>query len=230
MPFMDVGEAMNDLTILYYTANKIPEYFAKSVREDLIRVTENKIPIISISQKPITFGMNSCVGEIGASAYNVYFQILVGAYLAQTKYVACCEDDTLYSKEHFTVRPEDDFFFYNINRWILEEFGLFRYRNRTTMCACIAPTGLMISTLEERFKKYPKDPCTGLAFGEPGRVEPRLRLPVPHMFYFRTQEPILTFNHRHGLGNPRKASELDIMQPELHPWGNASTLWREIHG
>lgn len=230
MPFMDVGERMNDLTILYYTANKIPEYFAKSVRGDLLRVTENKIPIISISQKPIIFGMNSCVGEIGASAYNVYFQILVGAYLAQTEYVACCEDDTLYSWEHFTVRPIEDYFFYNLNRWILEEFGLFRYRNRTTMCACIAPTKLMISTLEERFKKYPKDPCTGLAFGEPGRVEPRLRLPVPHMFYFRTQEPILTFNHRHGLGNPRKPSELDIMQPELHPWGNASTLWREIHG
>ena len=75
MPFMDVGERMNDLTILYYTANKIPEHFANSVRADLLRVTEKKIPIISISQKPITFGMNSCVGEIGASAYNVYFPV-----------------------------------------------------------------------------------------------------------------------------------------------------------
>lgn len=228
---MDVGETiMDDLTILYYTANKIPEFFAKNVRENLIRVTAGNIPIISISQKSIDFGFNVCVGEIGASSYNVYVQILLGAHLAKTKYIACCEDDTLYSAEHFTVRPEDDFFFYNINRWILEEYGLFRYRNRTTMCACIASTELMIYTLEERFKKYPKDPCTGLAFGEPGRVEPRLRLPVPHMFYFRTQMPILTFNHRHGLGNPRKASELDIKQFELRPWGDAKELWRRIHG
>lgn len=221
---------MNDLTILYYTANKISEYFMRNVQYDLACVINGEIPIISISQKPIDFGSNICVGEIGASAYNVYVQILAGAYLARTKYVACCEDDTLYSFEHFTIRPPDDAFYYNINRWILEEYGLYRYRRRTTMCACIAPTDLLISTLEERFDKYPEDPKTGLPFGEPGRVEDRLRLSYKKRIFFNTELPILTFNHKHGLGRPRKAYEVDTQQPELHPWGNAKELWRRIHG
>lgn len=221
---------MNDLTLLYYTANKIPDGFADNVRRDLWNVTKGEIPIISISQKPIVFGENICVGDIGSSSYNVYRQILIGAHKAKTKYIACCEDDTLYNWEHFETRPEDDIFFYNINRWILERYGLYRYRNRTTMCGCIAATELMISILETRFKKYPVDPCIGLPFGEPGRVEARLRLPMPLKFYFRTASPILTFNHGFGLGRPRKSHELDIQQPELHPWGNASSLWRKIHG
>jgi hypothetical protein len=230
MPLLDVDKAMNDLTILYYTANKIPEYFMRNVQNDLVWTIQGEIPIISISQKPISFGSNICVGEIGASAYNVYVQILAGAYLVKTKYVACCEDDTLYSFEHFWSRPPDGVFYYNINRWILERYGMYRYRNRTTMCACIAPTELLIDTLEERFKKYPEDPKTGLPFGEPGRVEDRLRLSYRVRHYFRTDTPILTFNHGHGLSRPRKASELDTQQPELHPWGDAKALWRRIHG
>jgi len=217
-----------DAVILYYTSNKIPDFFATNVRLELLKVTD--LPIISISQKPMGFGYeNICVGEIGASTYNVYKQILAGAYKVGAKYVFCCEDDTLYTPEHFTITPPDDTFYYNRNRWIMEGWGAFRYRNRTTMCGCIAATELMIKTLEARFKKYPEDPKNGIPWGEPGRVEHHYGLPKPPLFYFKTKIPIVTFNHNYGLCRRRRSPE-DIIQSDLEPWGNAVELWRRIHG
>lgn len=98
---------MNDLTLIYYTSNTNPEYFAGNVRNHLLQVTEGKIPIISVSQKPIDLGKNICAGEIGRSLYNLYRQVYTGALEAKTKYVALCEDDTLYNMEHFRHRPPE---------------------------------------------------------------------------------------------------------------------------
>jgi hypothetical protein len=224
-----VGEIVNDLTLVYYTANKLPDFFANNVRNELVKVTGNAIPIVSVSQKPIDFGFNICVGNIGASAYNVYKQVLIGARQADTKFIACCEDDTLYSAEHFTIRPPEDTFYYNINRWIMEGWGAFRYRNRTTMCGCVVARDFLVSTLELRFSKYPTDPV-GTPFGEPGRVEHHFGLPVPKLHYFRTVSPIVTFNHNFGLSRPRRRNPLDIIQTELSPFGEATALWKRIHG
>lgn len=220
-----------DKTIVYYTANKIPEHFAENVRNDLLRVIDNaNIPIISVSQKPINFGENICVGNIGASAYNVYKQILEGALRVKTKYLICCEDDTLYSMSHFNFIPfNDDTFYYSKSRWILEDYNLFRYRNRTTMCACIVNTEFIIFTLEQRFKKYPIE-LKGYPWGEPGRVEQHFGLSIPKLCYFETDTPIVTFNHKFGLARPRKAGPTDINKSILFPWGDAGELWRNIHG
>ena len=49
---------MNDLTLLYYTANKIPETFGQNVRNHLLSLFPEGIPIISVSHKPIDFGKN----------------------------------------------------------------------------------------------------------------------------------------------------------------------------
>jgi hypothetical protein len=222
---------MNDLTILYYTANHTPEHFAQNVRDDLLRVVDDRCDIISISQKPIDFGMNICVGELERCAYHVYHQILCGAYLTMTPFVACCEDDTLYTWEHFTVRPPADTFYYNKSRWILEGRGCYRWRDRTTMCACIAPTELLIDTLDQRFKKYPTlEEGRVRAFGEPGRCEHRLRLPVPKLHYFKTESPIVTFNHEFGLMKPRATHPTDTIKYKLDPWGEPLDLWKRIHG
>ena len=105
-----------DLTVIYYTANLISDYFADNVRKKLLEVLGDT-PLISVSQKPIDFGENICVGEIGASNYNVYFQILKGAKAAKTRYVMMAEDDTLYPPEHFLQRPPVGSFAYNLNRW-----------------------------------------------------------------------------------------------------------------
>lgn len=223
-----------DISILYYTCNRISDFFANNVRNHLLESSGGNIPIISISQKPIDFGENICVDGWEPSIYNIYRQILIGAKKAQTKYVACCEDDTLYVPEHFQCRPPDDIFCYNNNRWNIKRgFFYFRYRRHPTsggMCMCIASTELMVKTLEARFKKYPTKPESMIGFGEPGRYDHRLGLDRPKTIAFRTQIPTLTFVHRPSMGGVRKVSwKIDIIENEIPYWGNGRELWNKFY-
>ncbi len=229
-----MGEAMNDLTVLYYSSNRISEFFTNNVIEHLRGVISSDVPIISITHKPMSFGYNICVGDIGISAWNIYYQIYLGAKEATTKYLVCCEDDSLYVPEHFTYRPFDDTFAYNVHRWNVNKRNFYFRKNRPGMCMCIAPTQLMIDTLKIRMEKYPKDIYSRNAkipfYGEPGRYEEQLGLPIVKRVHFQTKLPTLTFNHRPSYGGVRAPLKTDIIQPDILYWGNARELWRRIHG
>jgi hypothetical protein len=221
------------LTLLYYTANRVNDSFAEKVRERLLRSSDT-LPIISVSQKPIDFGQNICLGELGFSPYHLYRQVLEGAKAARTTFVAFCEDDTLYPLQHFlTLPPTEDAFYYNTQRWWLESSGVFRHRTRTSGCACIAPRALLIDTLEKRFEKYPEPPPGRWAwrhFGEPGRIERKIGLDPVKLTRYQTQHAVVTVNHRDSLGGKRRMDrEHDTFADELPIWGSAAELWEELY-
>ena len=81
-------------TILYYTSNRENEEFEEKIRQNILENCGD-LPIISISQKPIDFGKNICVGDVGHSYLNEWRQILIGAKKARTKHVILCEADFL---------------------------------------------------------------------------------------------------------------------------------------
>lgn len=219
---------MNDITLLYYTSNVLWEECAINVRKDLLDITGNKIPIVSVSQKPIDFGTNICVGAIGQSYYNCYKQILTGAKTIRTKYIACCEDDTLYSMEHFSHRPLKNRFSYNQNMWYTEEDQYFN-KFDAGMCTCIVETQLLIETLEPRFKIYPtplpKDSRKQRYFQEPGKNDGKFGIYNAVIEYFKTKIPILTFNYFAGLGGKKiSVATKPIVKTYLEPWGDCKTL------
>ena len=224
---------MKDLTILYYSASLISDFFGDNVRKHLLETTMDQLPIVSVTQKPLDFGRNICVGVIGATVYNVYKQILTGAKWAETKYVVCCEDDTLYNPEHFEHRPPADTFAYSKQRWILDPDPIFRWRDRTGMCTCIVETRVLIDRLEEKFAAYPKPPRDKREagdWGEPGRYERNLGLPHINMEIFNETIPLVTFNHKPSLRGIRSKNQSDILKDELPYWGKAKDLWERIHG
>jgi hypothetical protein len=197
---------MSDLTVIYYTANRISQRFADVVRAELFAAVcfpwpfGQLMPIVMVSHESIQHGpyswpddvvaTNIVVGDVRPSIWQVYQNILIGAKAASTPYVACCEDDTLYVPEHFTYRPPLDTFAYNENRVVItrklsddgkRRVAFYYYRPRTQMAMCIAPRALLIETLEEKFAKYPTPPAsTDVAkkagWGEPGRYEKNLGL------------------------------------------------------
>jgi len=59
---------MNDLTIVYYTANYINKWFADQTKKTLLEAISG-LPLISVSQKPMDFGENICVGDYWPIAY-----------------------------------------------------------------------------------------------------------------------------------------------------------------
>ena len=98
---------MHNTTIVYYTHNREIPSFEKKIQDTIIEESKG-IPIISVSQKPIDFGKNICVGEQGANSLNTWRQILIGCQAAETKFVCLAESDTLQHSSYFSYIPERD--------------------------------------------------------------------------------------------------------------------------
>lgn len=154
------GRTVPNITILYYTANRLPSGAALAIR-DRLRAAVGQTPIVSVSQWPIDFGRNICVGEIGANKYNAYRQILTGAQYIETEYVATVDDDTLYPPEHFEHRPPSGEFWYETNYWFCQD-GVDHYWRPADlptkgggMWGCIAKTATLRANLEARFSHFP---------------------------------------------------------------------------
>ncbi len=236
---------MNDITILYYTSNTIPSHFAESVRARLLESSQfhyPHIPIVSISQKPMDFGENVCVDEIGKSTLNLYRQVLIGARFARTPYVALCEDDCLYLPTHFYChRPALDTFAYNQNKWTVfawdrpDKAILSNKLHRCVLNQCIAPRLQLISALEERFALREAgglpDEQVRMHFAEPGRYEKWMGVSIQKMEEFSSPQPSIVFCHLHAmdyLGKRKRHG--DIRVESCEPWGTAVEIIEKYIG
>ncbi len=225
---------MPDLTILFYTANSFENKMTIGVRENLLKVAGN-YPIISISHKPMDFGKNICVGDVGKSYRNLYKQILIGAKTATTEYVALAEDDCLYTKEHFDIcRPKDAFAF-NITKWSFYTWTrppIFSWRRSLASCAMIAPRKLLIEALEERYAKYPDDNNYPIElWGEVGKCEKLLGVTVHKTIEFTTYiEPLLVFYHEEAIGflsHGTKKKHGMLRAYDVVYWGKAEDILKK---
>lgn len=202
-----MGAGVNDLTILYYTANRLPDAAALRIRQHL-RGVAGKTPIVSVSQRPIAFGLNVSVGDIGANKYNAYWQILEGVQYVETEYVATVDDDTLYVPDHFEHRPLAGEFWYETNYWFCQD-GIdhfWRPADLPTkgggMWGCIAHTQTMRNNLEARFSQFP-NPAAPLPpwWGEPGVSEgDRLYGRRDGLRRVASARPCLVFIHEAAMG------------------------------
>jgi len=187
---------MEDITLLFITANNVPDEWAKFHLEVLLKAAKGK-PILTISRKPMP-GVNLLDdGEPGP--LNFYHQILRGAKAATTSYVALVEDDTLYTEDHFNYRPRLDSFAYNMGRWSVYTWGEATYSFRQgSMCGCagIYPRELAVESLEERFTKYGDD-IPIKVFGELGRYERNLGVTVRRVEQFYSNPPIIQMAHHY---------------------------------
>lgn len=180
---------MSDITIVYYTDNRLDEGIAKRCRELLVEAA-NGIPIISVSQKPVDLGVNICVGEIGRSWVNLYKQLFAGVDAAKTKYVATAEHDCIYSTEHYAWEPpRDDVFYYNDNCWLAqwhsnkpELDGMYSYwPKRCALSQLICNRDLLRLTIDRRLDYIDKDRRVAryiINAGEPGISRVRLETEI----------------------------------------------------
>ena len=231
---------MNDLTIIYYTANNNKEGFMANTQKYLLRAIGDT-PIVSVSFRPTIIGKNCkniCIGEQKRSNYMLYKQVLMGAKEANTKYVAMAEDDMLYSPQHFAYRPADDeTFSYDINKWSIFSLlkpPIFSYRVRKLMNSLITTREALIKTLEERYAKYPileKIPAKlyKLYWGEPGRFENHLGTTLLKTEEYSSAVPNIMFSTSEALGfldlGERKAHS-EIRASKVEPWGTAEEILR----
>ena len=105
-------------TIIYYTSNQEDSKFEQKIRETILASSD--LPIVSVSHKPIDFGLNIAVGNVGVSGFNMIRQILIACNAATTKYVISAEADCIYPPDYFEFRPpKDDVCYRSDNTYII---------------------------------------------------------------------------------------------------------------
>ncbi len=220
---------MKDYTVVYITANLVPQSFSEFQKE-LLKLAIGDAPVISISRKPIDFGYNILDKE-PKSTDNIYRQMLRAAMLVETPYLIIAEDDTLYCEDHFNFfRPKMDAFGYNRNRASLFTWGtpIFHWRNRLSNCSLIAPKDLLIESLNERFHKHPKG-ISDDKVGELGRpmVDKRLGVTIRKCEEEYSKTAIIQFNHddaSEGRQRNHRKSYGQIKAYDIPHWGRAEDI------
>lgn len=137
-------------TIVYYTDNSFVH--AEKIREILLWMD---IPIISVSQKPLDFGRNIVVGDIGRSHLSIYKQMLIGIKASPDGVIYLCEHDNIYHPSHFDfVPPKENRFYYNKNRWRLrlEDGKASYYDGIQAVSQLVAYRGILLKYYKEIVK------------------------------------------------------------------------------
>lgn len=220
-----------DLTILFLTANQVPDYWA-GYQQAILKDAAGDSPIITVSRKPLSFiGQTNLIDDRPKCLSNIYWQMLRAAKLATTEYVATAEDDCLYEKSHFTFyRPKPDEFAYDQNRMGLFTWGVptYNWRNRKSNCTLIAPRKLLIEALEERFTKWPQGTPDNIT-GEVGRrmVEKNLGITLRKSVEVYNDISVIMVNHENGSEERQKTHRKSlgpIRAYDIPHWGKAADL------
>ena len=215
---------MNELyTIVYYTSNREDEAFEDLMKKKLLEVSGD-IPIISVSQKPITLGHNICVGDVGACDHNLFRQILTAAKEVKTPYIISCEADCIYPPEYFTFVPDDDSNYYRFNPiYVFNKWGKGEYKGffpkTTAPFAQITKTKYYVDELERAF--------TGLPMWRENRNPIHVDIFSHHDWSERHLEnSVISFKTGNGMRKHSEASGRPV--DELSYWGDADSFRKEI--
>ena len=234
---------MNDITVIYYTSNYMTGKFIEKTKEQLLSVIGD-LPLISVSHKPMNFGTNICVGDVGRSHLNIYRQILIGAKAAKTKYVSLAEDDILYSAEHFREkRPEPGHFLYDMNKWSIFTWTqppIFSMRRRMVVNHLIAERDMIVEAMEERFNTYnalefgsDESKINLSHWGDPGRYERQLKVTVRPTQKFYASKPGVVFTHPDAFGYVSRGKKKLLGKERsdwLPDWGTAKEIMGQYYG
>jgi hypothetical protein len=188
---------MNDLTCVFLTMNKVPwmKYHNKKMLEAI-----GSYPLITISRELMDLPGTHLYQDEEQSHDKIFKLVMEGAKAAKTPYIAVVEDDMLYSKDHFELRPPLDTFGYNWNRWSLFTFTepMFSFKRRYCNGCSILPRDLVIEAMEERVAKWGKIPH--YLNGELGyeKVERNLGVTVRKSMVLYSKTPVVQIHHTYG--------------------------------
>lgn len=226
---------MNDLTVIYTTANKLKSNFSFKIQEHLLDAIGGT-PLITVAK-----GINGLYPRFKEHLYmfptpsthiNIYREVLEGVKQARTKYIAIAEDDVLYSPQHFHKRPtRSDVFAYNTACWSIYTWSkpaIFSYSGRRNLGQLICERDFFIEAMEERFAKFKDDSKINNAnWAEPGKYENNLGITVRDTELFYTDPANIMFTHPEGLsyktlGEKKRLAPIRAL--EIPYWGRAEEV------
>lgn len=207
-------------TILYYSSNRETPDFEKRIIDSLLEVS-GELPIVSVTQKPIKLGNNICIGDVGASGFNLFRQIFIGLKAITTKFVMSAEADSLYPKGYFDFIPERDDVCYRANKiYVMPDArDYFFHKIEGTVLGQTVGRDFYLSTLEKLFEGAPQWLVEEKNFPKERRGQVDI---FTHIERWDPPAPIVTFKTHRGLRYYTHSERVPIL--ELPYWGSGKAL------
>src|SRR3990167_1574627 len=206
-----------NIVIIYVSSNKENPLFEEKIRQDLLRKAGG-IPIISVTQKPVSLGKNICVGNVGTSGFNFCRQELIACENTDADVVISAEADCLYSPCYFQFRPEKlDVPYRNTNIYV-QKYGE-DYFCKKTMSTFSQVVGreFYFNRLKLLFNGVP------MWSTEMKNFPKEIKKPLFEKFeYFQTKYPCISFKTGEGMRRHSNSDEVPVY--DLPYWGSAIKL------
>ena len=217
-----------DVTIFYCSSNREAPEFEKIIRKNILKNCGD-LPIISVTQKPIEFGNNICVGtEVGVSGFNFFRQSLIACKAAKTKFVLSTEADCLYPPDYFTFIPErDDICYRNKNLYVMGQHRTYFFKKEEGAThAQIVGREFYIKTLEKLFEgesewsaeqiNFPKEKFKGKRDDVFEKIE-----------YYETENPVIQIKTSNSMRH--YTNSYRIPRYELPYWGSGKDFRKKFY-
>lgn len=220
-------------TIIYYTHSQEDPVLESNIRKRLLEVSGD-LPIISVSQKPLEFGKNICVGDVGVNDDNLWRQVLLGLYEATTPFVTVAEADALYPPEYFDFVPPrlDRVYRYN-PVWIMRVGRPFYLKKDWTEGAQIMGREHFIGLINEALAGLPMwNPLKSKDFKsskEYDKMKPVFDFEKRDWDYFGGPNPVVSVKTGDGMRKHTGTQKQTKGEDELPYWGNCSDLERSLY-
>lgn len=220
---------MNDCTIIYCSSNREYPQFEQRIRDNILAVT--KLPIVSVTQKPIDFGTNICVGDdVGVSGFNFFRQSLIACKAAKTRFVISAEADCLYPPDYFEWIPEEDNICYrNQNLYVMGQHRkYFFYKPTGATHAQVVGREFYIQNLERIFEGEPMWDTTQFNFPkEKFHKKYEDVFLKKDMKFYNTKNPVVQIKTSQSMRN-HTSSERNAVH-ELPYWGKGSDFRKKYY-
>jgi hypothetical protein len=213
--------------VVYYTSNREEEKFESRIRRNLLATINGDAELISVSQKPLDFGTNICVGDVGTCDLNAIRQLQIGILEAKTPYITVAEADCLYPPDYFNYIPptkKDCYRYTNVwvlHSWIGRKFGGGYRRKEFSECAQFAGRDYWLYRIEKALNGFPY-------WGLPGEPNPPLVFSRHGWKPLERSGPYLAVINMKTLNGLRKFTRTprapEYGATELPYWGKAQDM------
>jgi hypothetical protein len=220
---------MFDITVLYYSSNREYPQFEQRIKDNIAKNSIG-LQIISVTQKPIDFGKNICVGEVGVSGFNMFRQIQVGLKQIKTQFVLSCEADCLYPPDYFTLVPEvDNICYRNKNLYVMAQHRVYFWlKEEGATHSQIVGTKFYLENLNRLFEGEPQWSVEQYNFPKEKfhkKYEDVFR--PEDIQYYETKNPVVQIKTSQSMRNYTHSDR--IARYEIPYWGNGRKFRKKYY-
>ena len=214
--------ARSDLTVIYYSSNREKPEFEKLVCDEILKIIGDT-PLISVTHKPMGFGKNICVGDVGLSDYNIYRQMQIACLEAKTKYVATAESDCFYPPTgYFDFQPPEGWTAgHYTNLYILWKGSHIFNQKAFSLCG-------LFSDREYLLSRFPRSLDPNIQW----RPDYKPKHPLFHKWKewtpFREEIPIINCKTGDGMRNKSGVNTEGVPLKQLPYWGRAEDMEKRL--